>query len=85
MRRMYAALPNVLPQPAILFSAAQLHDRIQKHAAYSAYAPLFLSKALDGVSLPMLDAARLEECGVWAEHAAGLAAFLATLCENAEV
>ena len=78
-------LPGVRPLPATLFSATQLHDRIQAHALYSAYAPLFLSKALDGVSLPTLDAARLEECGVRAEHAPGLAAFLATLCENAEV
>ena len=63
----------------------KFHDRILAHASYSAYAPLFLSNALDGVSLPMLDAAQLEACGVRAEHAPGLAAFLATLCENAEV
>jgi hypothetical protein len=85
LRRIYTAYPEVRPLPATLFTATQLHDRILAHASYSAYAPLFLSNALDGVSLPTLDAARLEEFGVLAEHAPGLAAFLATLCENAEV
>lgn len=85
LRRVYAALPSVQPLPAILFSATQLHDRLLKHESYAAYAPLFLSLALDGVSLPTLDSARLEECGVRAEHAPGLAAFLVTLCQNAEV
>jgi hypothetical protein len=85
LRRVYTALPSVQPLPAILFSAKQLHARIQEHELYCAYAPLFLSNALDGVSLPTLDTEQLMACGVRAEHAPGLAAFVATLCESAEV
>jgi hypothetical protein len=85
LRRVYTASPSLQPLPAILLNASQLHERILGHELYSAYAPLFLAKALDGASLPTLGAAQLVECGVRAEHAPGLAAFLVTLCENSAV